>query len=94
MPDVTRRLASTRHPMRRPATHSARTVGTIAWFAFLVAGAFTTALFIFLGPTELPPQPSWWNGHRAIYTILFFCSWSAAVLLWIVAMYLSRREHE
>jgi hypothetical protein len=59
-----------------------------------MAGAYTMALFVFLTPAELPPQASWWSGPRPIHAILFFCSWSVAVLLWVVAMYLSRRERE
>ena len=78
-------------PGERPdLSHRAQVIGIIGWCSFLAAGAFTTFLFAFLDPDEMPPQAGWWSGRPIVYTMGFFFLWCLAATASALAVYLSR----
>jgi hypothetical protein len=80
-----------RVPGERPdLSRRAQIIGIVGWCSFIAAGAFTTVLFAFLDPIELPPNVTWWNSRPAVYTAGFFFLWSLAAASSALAVYLSR----
>ncbi|HEY1283765.1 MAG TPA: hypothetical protein VGE96_04735 [Steroidobacteraceae bacterium] len=75
---------------RDDLSRRAQLIGIVGWCSFLAAGAFTTLLFAFLDPSEMPPQVGWWTGRPVVYTVGFFFLWGLAATSSALAVYLSR----
>lgn len=70
----------------------ARRVATVAWPAFLGAGALEMAVFAFVDPTtlSLPGGEALALSPTAVYSLAFFVFWAAAAAACALTLLLAR----
>lgn len=70
----------------------ARRVATVAWPAFLGAGALEMAVFAFVDPTtlSLPGGEALALSATAVYSLAFFVFWAAAAAACALTLLLAR----